>query len=259
MRRNRQEFIYRFGFTVWKTGGEVMELPADYMKNGVAFKQRDLAVADEEVSYGICVGLSAEWVARHKKYKSEGSAKRIAFIKSQAPSAIARQKAYLSVLTQSRSSAFSGQTTELDAALAFAESGMSANLADSTRFMRAAADECLHPLYTHTGGHNNYFLILLSFGKDNHCIAAYHSSGKLFGYGSHLYVFEPNFGEIKIPASETAVKGFFKALAEAYRTYAGKDNVVDPKILDRVTVVRLSETFAAPTRARAQAITGKAA
>ena len=55
------------------------------------------------------------------------------------------------------------------------------------------------------------------------------------------------------------MKGFFKALAEAYRTYAGKDNVVDPKILDRVTVVRLSETFAAPTRARAQAITGKAA
>ncbi|MGO4833623.1 YopT-type cysteine protease domain-containing protein [Rhizobiaceae sp. 2RAB30] len=94
-------------------------------------------------------------------------------------------------------------------------------------------------------------MILLSFGKDNHCIAAYHSSGKLFGYGSHLYVFEPNFGEIKIGASETAVKGFFKALAETYKNYVNKAGEPDPKKLDRVTVTKLSDAFASTTRSRA--------
>ena len=100
-------------------------------------------------------------------------------------------------------------------------------------------------------------MILLSFGKDHHCIAAYHSSGKLFGYGSHLYVFEPNFGEIKIGASETAVKGFFKALAAAYMTYETKAGVKSPKKLDWITVNQLSDAFAQPTRGRGSAVTSR--
>lgn len=229
-----------------------MELPAEYKKNCVPFKQRDLGISDEDVDYGVCVGLSAEWIARHKKFKSEGSQKRIAFIAAHAKdAAIARQRAYLSTLTATRSGASSGQTMELDAALAQVECGFAASLADSSRYYGSDADDSLHPLYTHTSGINNYYMILLSFGKDNHCIAAYHSSGKLFGYGSHLYVFEPNFGEIKIGASEAAVKGFFKALAATYMTYENKAGVKDPKKLDRVTVNKLADAFAHATRSRA--------
>lgn len=229
-----------------------MDLPAEYQKNCISFKQRDLGISDDEVSYGVCVGLSAEWISRHMKFKSEGSQKRIAFIASQAKAtAIARQKAYLTVLKASRSGVMGGQTTELDAALAQVECGLTASLADSSRYYGSDADDSLHPLYTHTSGINRYYLILLSFGSDNHCIAAYHSSGKLFGYGSHLYVFEPNFGEIKVGGSETAVKGFFKALAATYMTYVDKGNVKDPKKLDRVTVSKLSDAFAQQTRSRA--------
>ncbi len=229
-----------------------MELPAEYKKNCVPFKQRDLGISDKDVDYGVCVGLSAEWIARHKKFKSEGSQKRIAFIAAHAKdAAIARQRAYLSTLGATRSGASSGQTMELDAALAFVECGFAANLVDSTRYYGSDADNSLHPLYSHTSGVNNYYMILLSFGKDNHCIAAYHSSGKLFGYGSHLYVFEPNFGEIKIAASETAVKGFFTALANTYKGYVNKAGEPDPKKLDRVTVNKLSDAFASATRSRA--------
>ncbi len=234
-----------------------MDLAAEYAKNCVPFKQRSLNITDQEVAYGVCVGLSADWIARHKNFKSEGSQKRIAFIAAHAKaSSIGRQKAYLTVLKASRSGAAGGQTTEIDAALAEVECGLAATCVDSSGYTDSSADDSLHPLYTHTSGLNNYYMILLSFGGDHHCIAAYHSSGKLFGYGSHLYVFEPNFGEIKIAGSETAVKGFFKALAAAYMGYVTRAGAASPKKLDRVTINTLADAFGG-SRGRSATVTSR--
>lgn len=229
-----------------------MELPAEYAKHCTPFKQRSLGINDPAVEYGVCVGLSVDWITRHKNFKAEGAAKRINFIATQArASAILRQKAYLAILKATNSSASSGQTMELDAALAEFECGFSATMVSSNPYVWSDPKESLHPLYTNTSSYNTYYLIILSFGTDHHCIAAYHSSGKLFGYGSHLYVFEPNFGEIKIGGSETQVKAFFKALADEYENYTTKAGKRSPKRLDTITINKLTDAFAMPTRTRA--------
>lgn len=230
-----------------------MELPAEYAKHCTPFKQRSFGITDPEVDYGVCVGLSVEWIRRHSRFKAEGSAKRIEWLKTKARNiAILRQKAYQRLLKKTDSSAPSGQTEEINAALAEFECGFSASLVSSGPYVWSDPQESLHPLYTGTSGHHTYYMILLSFRKDHHCIAAYHSSGKLFGYGSHLYVFEPNFGEIKIGASETHVKGFFKALADTYEGYTDKKTGKrSPKNLDTITINKLYGTFDQATRARA--------
>jgi len=55
-------------------------------------------------------------------------------------------------------------------------------------------------------------------------VCTYKSSGKLFGLGSHLYVFDPNQGEFRIPHGK--IWDFFSTLFKEYRanldhTYMG--------------------------------------
>jgi len=54
-----------------------------------------------------------------------------------------------------------------------------------------------------------------------HAICAYKSSGKIFGIGSHLYVFDPNYGEFRVPTDK--IEYFFRSLRE---TYGGEFNAV---------------------------------
>ncbi|CAN7511155.1 YopT-type cysteine protease domain-containing protein [Rhizobium sp. LjRoot30] len=237
-----------------------MQLAQEYNQHCTYFKQRDYGIVDEnvhtDVKYGICVGNSVDWIVRHSRFKSEGAKKRIDFLRNEARSSgIARQRAYLEALTQNRSTAESGQTREFTAALAVGGAGMTAAFVNTKAFVKEKANESLHPIYTGSSSLNRYYMIILTFGSDNHCIAAYHSGGKFLGIGSHLYVFEPNFGEIKVPASESSVKGLFKAIAEAYEGYTPRgSSTPSPKYLDRITLTQLSLAAAGSGRARSNAI-----
>lgn len=57
---------------------------------------------------------------------------------------------------------------------------------------------------------NHRYHIINFNGSNPHTICCYMSSGKMFGYGKHLYVFEPNRGEFKVPASD--IPKFFALL-----------------------------------------------
>jgi hypothetical protein len=57
---------------------------------------------------------------------------------------------------------------------------------------------------------NHRYHIINFNGSNPHTICCYMSSGKIFGYGKHLYVFEPNRGEFKVPASD--IPKFFALL-----------------------------------------------
>ena len=111
----------------------------------------------------------------------------------------------------------------------------------SARIYPETLKEALGTIAVHASGIHKYFLFVLSFGKDglnldtdNHVIAGYHSSGKIRGWGSHLYVFEPNFGEFKLSAGE--IKDFFGQIRTSYAGYVTKAGIVSAKKLQLVTV-----------------------
>jgi hypothetical protein len=63
--------------------------------------------------------------------------------------------------------------------------------------------------------HRYHVLSLTGFG-DGHAIAAYMSSGKIFGLARHVYLFDPNIGEFKIPEGDLDYA--LEALAARYKS-----------------------------------------
>jgi hypothetical protein len=55
-----------------------------------------------------------------------------------------------------------------------------------------------------------------------HGICSYKSSGKIFGFGSHLYVFDPNFGEFRVPGGQ--IRDFYSSL---FCVYGGRGHIRD--------------------------------
>jgi hypothetical protein len=211
------------------------------------FRQRGfVAAAGTDVQYGMCVGFSAAWVIRHRTHKSEGPEKRCAHMKvGSSTNAENIQRAYLRGRTRQDSPLSTGQSGAINAGFASASSGISIVKTDRTFYEGGEDSEALQSIFVHTAGIHNYYVIMLSFGDsrlsidaDNHAIAGYHSNGKFRGWGSHLYIFEPNFGEFKLSGSE--VKGFFKQISNAYLNYKTKEGVLSSKKLRLVTIHALS-------------------
>jgi hypothetical protein len=206
----------------------------------VPFKQRGIVrSATPAVSYGICVGLSVDWVLRHKTNKSEGSAKRIHYMSTQSPAqSVVAQLGYKATLSDTREGFISGQTESVNSAFGARGSRLTVTKTEFIQHVSAAPDEAFASLFVNTSGVHCYYLIMLQFdrGGDAHATAAYHSSGKIFGWGSHLYYFEPNFGEFKIAASSTAIKRFFTDLAAQYLLYKDKEGNTVPKTLTAIVV-----------------------
>jgi hypothetical protein len=207
------------------------------------FRQRDLVRrAPEDMSYGMCVGFSIAWLIRHRYYKAQAAQARLEYLRLGGAAAAERdQRAYLAARTQQDGVQITGQSGAINAG--FAAGGSTARIV-ATQFIRLDSESLndeMDEVFVHTSGIHNYYLLVLSFGAtrlnidaDNHVIAAYHSNGKFRGWGSHLYVFEPNFGEFKLSGSE--VKGFFRQLVAAYAGYVNKDGVVSKKTMRMITV-----------------------
>lgn len=213
------------------------------------FKQREfVAVAGKDVEYGMCVGFSADWVIRHRGHKSEGSVARVNYMKTGSPmrSAVG-QRAYIARRDAIRESVLvSGQSSSITSA--FTDLGSKVTIADTDKckYFQSDRENTLNEIFAHTSGVHKYYMIVLSFGEnsmniteDNHVIAGYHSGGKFRGWGSHLYVFEPNMGEFKIGGN--GVKGFFTDIAAHYMGYIPKGATKpSPKKLQMVTVHTLA-------------------
>jgi len=209
----------------------------------VPFKQRGIVKGmTPSVAYGMCVGLSVDWIIRHKSYKSEGSAKRIRYMSTESPAqSVVAQLGYKVTLTDTREAFSSGQAQSINSAFETRGSSMTVSDVEWIRHVSAAPDDAFASLFVNTSGVHCYYVILLQFdnGGDAHATAAYHSSGKVFGWGSHLYYFEPNFGEFKLAASASAIKTFFETLAAQYMQYKNKQGVLDPKKLTSIVVDKI--------------------
>ena len=212
----------------------------------VPFKQRGIVRgATAGVSYGMCVGLSVDWVLRHKANKSEGPAKRIHYMSTESPAqSVVAQLGYNVTLRDTREGFLSGQTESVNSAFETRGSPLTVTRTEIIQHVSAAPDEAFQKLFVNTAGIHCYYVIMLQFdnGGDAHATAAYHSSGKIFGWGSHMYYFEPNFGEFKIAASATAIKRFFSDLAAQYLLYKDKQGNTVPK---RLTAIVVDQVLAA--------------
>ncbi|MFL5340573.1 MAG: YopT-type cysteine protease domain-containing protein [Gemmataceae bacterium] len=204
------------------------------------FKQRGIVRGSTPaVAYGICVGLSVDWIIRHKTHKSEGTAKRIRYMGTQSPAqSVTAQLGYNVKLADTREGFGTGQTESINAAFETRRSALTVSDTEYIRHVSAAPDDAFASLFVNTSGVHCYYVILLQFdnGGDAHATAAYHSSGKVFGWGSHLYYFEPNFGEFKLPASAAGIKTFFEELAAQYLLYKDMAGTVVPKKLTAIIV-----------------------
>jgi len=74
---------------------------------------------------------------------------------------------------------------------------------------------------THTYTESLFHYYKEKGGVGGHAICSYKSGGKFFGLGSHLYVFDPNFGEYRVPSGQ--IVDFYKALFTS--AYGGIKNL----------------------------------
>jgi hypothetical protein len=181
----------------------------------------------EELNVGMSVGLSLFWLDTHRTYKN-ATTQRVAYIAFFAAQerVASGQRGFLQARTPTNRGSERGELRALNAACKAAYGSAKVCSLETIRLAGGKLTQEMNALFVHTSGIHEYYLIALSFerrhpaaGDDIHFIAAYHSGGKFRGWGSHLYVFDPNFGEFKLSGGE--VKGFFRQLIDAYQ---GEDN-----------------------------------
>lgn len=212
-----------------------------------AFRQRPfLQSAGADMQYGMCVGFMASWVMRHLSHKAEGPTQRIAYLstESAARSEVAQRAYLLKVKELMDIVQTTGHARSIDAGFEALGSPVRITSTSFAKYFRDDQATALEQIFAATTGIHNYYAIVLSFGdtmlkatSDNHVLGAYHSGGTFRGWGSHLYVFEPNFGEFKLGNGD--IRGFFVDLAAAYMVYKDRNDVTVPKRLQVVTVHKL--------------------
>ncbi|KAA0589345.1 YopT-type cysteine protease domain-containing protein [Azospirillum oryzae] len=205
------------------------------------FKQRlpiqRLFPSDHEVNSGICFGLSLEWISRHRSHKGETSKARIAYIDRDSTilHASIKQRLYGAELSADLDLS-SEQLGSRNQAMALAGFKIAAT---KTQWVSATDPESVKDLLkaitTATASPHTYHVVTMIFEQRGmaHATCCYKSGGKAFGLGSHLYFFDPNFGEYK--ASSGSVGDLFAGLVDRYRNFVKRDgSTVDYKVKEFV-------------------------
>jgi hypothetical protein len=153
--------------------------------------------AGSDVAGGVCVALSMFWIRTHQSNRNAPRFGTTGLFNTQQVINEARQVQ----LTYQQNKA-SGGASEAEAQRA----GLSAAAQRYSMSLQGGVHK--HDFTNDAGlltalkqSHNYNVLALSGFGV-GHAMATYLSSGKLFGYGKHLYLFDPNIGELKIPEAE---------------------------------------------------------
>ncbi|MBM3548556.1 MAG: hypothetical protein FJX54_16530 [Alphaproteobacteria bacterium] len=208
-----------------------------------SFKQMDpigrLFPNDSNVKGGVCFALSTLWMRRHKDYKSEGPQKRIDFLGDDDTiyHAAILQRLYGAEYVDD---AAGGHDRAQGVAMGYR--GMSYNARkyeDFVRFSDEPSDtdvaEMLNGINNTANRTHEYTMVSFSFkGGGGHATCCYKSGGKLLGIGSHLYAFDPNFGEYKVDGGQ--VKTFYRTLFSRYHNYRGKDGKLNRHTINQVTI-----------------------
>lgn len=181
--------------------------------------------------HGYCLALSILWIRRHKRFKSEGAAKRMAALSTNRciQDALEMQLVLEQRNTQAVNRAqmahemwneFSPLPDKAKMAASVSSIGDAAALTEitvvgeeRTRNIDIGTDSdnafsFLTEINSQVNRTHQYFLLLhRNDVVGGHATCGYKSGGK-WGFGSHLYFFDSNLGEYRVPASE--IKPFFR-------------------------------------------------
>lgn len=205
------------------------------------FKQRlpiqRLFPDDHEVNGGICFGLTLEWIRRHRANKGETPQKRIAFIDQDSTilHASIKQRLYGAELFFDLDLS-SGQLGARNQAMSHAGLKIGST---RTEWMDAtdsdSVKEVMKAISIATASPHTYHIVSMNFEQRGaaHATCCYKSGGKAFGLGSHLYFFDPNFGEFR--ASSGSVANLFTGLVDRYRNFVKRDgSTIDYRVQEFV-------------------------
>jgi len=186
------------------------------------FNQIFAARGNVDIGEGICMSLSCLWIKLHMQQKSQGSGEQL------------RRECMTTRIDH-----FSKQENLQDAADIHEDYskearryGLREGLALLTRSVALNFGGPISGNYDAKTGvkdlekavnkTHHYSVIGINFARGKHAIAAYKSGGK-FGFFSHLYVFDPNYGEFRVGNGD--IEDFFKNMFECYGQ-SGGDRIV---------------------------------
>jgi len=154
-----------------------------------------LKTVPENCRPGVCFGLTLLWAERHKAQKNEGPAARIKAITSDFQKVVAAQQSYEAATGKEGKE----KETPLWAGAGFTIGEYTGeNVVTGDDYAKTAAAALVSMLVT-AGRKHQYSALSFKNQKGAHQMICYHSGGKIFGIASHLYFFDPNGGEFRIP------------------------------------------------------------
>jgi hypothetical protein len=171
----------------------------------------DLRSQRSDVSGGICFGLSCQWVELHRDYHSMGNGEkyRISCISSRIKD-LASDSAYF---YRAMNSQAEYMNNDGDAIQRMSETAKKYKLQLEAKVKHNNSEQ----LTRSVGITHSYHLITFGYGSGQHAICSYKSGGKIFGIGSHIYVFDANLGEFRVKSGE--IVSFFQ---EYFNVYASQ-------------------------------------
>lgn len=164
-----------------------------------------------DVGNGICFSLCCQWIELHKEYHGMGAGEqyRIDSMQKRMRSLMADSIYFYRAMNSQATDYAQQYTSKLEQKNA---TGKKYNLKfDAETRVKSIFEVEYFQNRTHM-----YSQLSFQIGTiGRHAICAYKSGGKLFGIGSHLYVFDPNFGEYRVASGK--ISDFYMALFGKYR------------------------------------------
>jgi len=165
-----------------------------------------------DISGGICFSLCISWIELHRKHHKMGNGEKYR-VESMVNRCMGLMCDTVPFFRAANSQALDykmARNEGLDLRGQLNAVGKKFNIkfgpGESIKNLR---DQDLAVNKTHTYTESIFFFNTQK-GLAGHAICSYRSGGKFFGLGSHLYVFDPNFGEYRVPSGQ--IVDFYNAL-----------------------------------------------
>ncbi|MBX9752054.1 MAG: hypothetical protein K5Q68_20875 [Roseococcus sp.] len=153
---------------------------------------------NSDVKGGVCVALSMHWIRQHQSNRNTPRLGENGLFNSQ--QVINEARAVQLAYTQAKKAA--GENEAVAQTAGFIEAAKRYRMALIGDVAKHTFSEAT--LLTQIKRVHSYHVVALAGLGVGHATATYMSSGKILGFGRHLYLFDPNIGELKIPESEVA-------------------------------------------------------
>ena len=176
-----------------------------------------------DVYGGICLSLCMNWIQLHREYHKMGKGEkyRKESMKNRIKGLMCEQVPFSRALNSQSwdyGRAFEKSDAEDDHLdMIGSKYGMSFKLFKKTSSLQA--DTRLKEQMLAVNRAHEYAVTVFNMHTDDgvrgHAICSYKSGGKMFGIGSHLYAFDPNYGEFRVPTG--SIVDFYDELFKLYK------------------------------------------